>query len=564
MFVGRKRFIPFIIMLSVFLGSCFLEQYNPDKSMVIKVKFPSNQAYFSKALLKPQDAGVTYVPSFVDRIQMTLTPRNGDPITICRTKEAVDGCSLVSDLSNEFDMGRIDCTYYALEVEAYTYNQREKVWIRTHRGSFPSILLGSGFEGYVVDADLNIVEPDPALKKGLPLDSQSITIDTAQTVTTTESGEPVLNPPGHPHTEDYCMGLDEKGNFALAWIGEESVRSAVYDSHGDQMAPVRDLYDISSFSNYWISKSCGFLNDEFMVSLSVVDDGGIGIIILRYDYISNEVETEDINAFVASASDISTDNGFFSLAWKEAVSDSLFIKTSNKDFTKYSDIKNTGFSARLANFGVKNITGDKVLAFGMPQSGNYIDMRKYSYSEGSQSILLYPLSQELDQSVVTEGYQVYDGLSLAFVPQSLSYNDQINYILSLDVRSLAGLYGILVTLPYENIVASLSSLLLTSPTDYDSERATHSSLSNFRGRNALSVFSNNRSGNYDVYYVDVTDLVFIDPNVLSQIPSWKQYSVSFSENENVGSPKIASNDDGLTVITGVDPTGRIYIKRYLF
>lgn len=205
-----------VIILALITAPCSLDHYDPAKTLQVSLKFPRNGAR-AKVLYKPSGAGSDYVPSFVDRIRVTLVG-SASGTTFRDSVRTEEG------LSNTLDLSSLDLNEtYSLEVAGYTCNDPDlgcceedetdctSPWIKTHEAAVQDLTLDPTTENIELPITLSKI-PGQLDEVPIPFNLSLGLID----------------------TDRYCIAMNDLGAFALAKRsgGASILKYRFVDTHG--------------------------------------------------------------------------------------------------------------------------------------------------------------------------------------------------------------------------------------------------------------------------------------------------------------------------------------------
>jgi len=231
---GSKAFLGYFTLLFILslLFSCSLSHYNDGNSLKLIAKFPSAKSKNGSILSKPEYAFDTYVPSFIDRIEATVSGTDFND-GIYKIYDPVYSERLADvDISNEMDFGRLPYGEYDIEIKAYAkgfVGEGEYGMKEVYSGKVDSQVIGTLTGSQEIAINLERTGEN----EGVEIDDVPFTFETSGRIM---SYRPPLVSDEWLQPGLYCSAISEKGDYAFVYAngtGAKSLTMMLYDSHFD-------------------------------------------------------------------------------------------------------------------------------------------------------------------------------------------------------------------------------------------------------------------------------------------------------------------------------------------
>lgn len=575
----RKLYFFIFSFYLLLFSSC--TQYSDSKNITLRLKFPTASKSSSGALTKPAGTDESYIPPFIDKIDFSLERKDEEqePILIERYRK-------LGDLSTEYDLGVLPWGQYEIEATAYIckctemdtcancddsdpYNDE---YTLTHKFSNPALVLGSGYENYEIDLEMDVnytVEEISGSfrKSGVTLDTSPISID--------PTGLLVLG--ANPPETDYCLAVDGSGDFLIAWVAYHVVsdtltilnlRTKLFDSHGklfDDRIVYTAVHDTDANDpayepdELYISESCSFLDSSVYIPFQHIAYSDYPSNINHLKVARFDTESSDLKIFEIYSSQNNSDN------YKSCIdlTDDLTVLSSIAFSESSSSIR-----ADILNLEAE----DYIMAATQAIAGYTLSNSKVKIIDENRFMLVALINLSGSQGfkiigrILNKNGENVTGIvelspNISDYPRySLSKIDT-GYVLFYDYFSSSNYVTIRKLFFDQNLNLGNSTSVFAY---YLIENRLYPIFNNF-GNNKYSLVWMRATGNYiySIYYLlpsyaDYRIKSNYETNLISQCGEMGEIcSIS------VGSPHAVVNDDGFAVISWYYD-GNFYFKRYIF
>ena len=529
-------------ILTFIIAPCSFNQYQPNKIIKIQAKFPSNRSANSKLINSKTDE-VNYVPPFVERIEMHLTgtDSSGQPIK----KDPVFNRS---DNNFTTPLSIYDVPYgsdFNLTVEAYSYND-----ILTHRGSASAPLIGSAPGENSISVDFDI-------ESGTHFENEPITISLSKNAKIGTIS---------PLLFDYCSDINDDGDIVFSYvdipIDVPFMKFLVFNHN--QNTPY--IPANSPTDNTVTYQTCKFDNDKLYIptiklpsntTLSVFEftksDG-------NYNFVDERQQIKSWNEGAFSNPQIDFFQDKIILAWER------FLNSISGTFFQVFTIDGNGyidFSGGEKLFCDNNCTKPLIKIVDEDQEAK---LAMFSYYSGGPNFTFNVLGKLFNMN----GTEYESGGAFHYYPEEgdINISDYYSFTKAIYnnpyILSFANMHDpAYVESVYLDTNLAPAPKLGSVPADVK-VNVKQPMITNIRGVNLITVFSEESgdgSNEYDIYFYSSESFGNSNPQ--------KELVSGTGDHIIKGTPKIATNDDGLTVISWVghdmtNDTYNVYFKRYLF
>jgi hypothetical protein len=518
---ARVLLVPFVLILAGYLSVCNFNQYSDRTGLKIVAKFPSsNRAQNFGRFAKPLNSPDTYVPGFVNRIEVRIQGTDYDQTF------THDPVSTGETPLNEFDeIGELPYGEYTVSLTAYTPTQENNYEISHHLTE--GMVLGS-----------SVTEP---------LRIFNLAIDSGKEL---DAGELPFTTYNLPEVVDYCLDVSVDGHFKVLGFINHTIAPYILSNYMGWVNTESEVAGPSLINEDALGSpklSCKFSGNKLLMPYTVTA-GEIDLLTFQ-DINSNFISIIDQGG-LNHRSDFFLDIAFGKVAvvWidngddhvKGKIFDELLLDQTNaiRDTVSEIDLMTDHV---YSNPKVKILDNENVLVTAMtPAPLPSIEYNLYGQIfsiNGEEINKKFPSEREIQESIVD--YQLAYAVSYGFLGGFLRAN----------VGTLSG--------KYFDVDLEESSQYI--PPDYPKGKNLH--LATYRVDNYISVFDNGVKLGFpsNIYYA------LINPLNNGNIDS----ANVTNDTEKNSNPRIAVNDDGLGVIVWVtrdvsDTFDHLYYKRYLF
>jgi hypothetical protein len=528
----RSKLYLFLPMLfaSLLISTCDFGQYNDRASLKIVAKFPHKATGTNSASVsKPYGEGLDYVPFFVCGIRLTLT-KDGETTEIWHERDEA------GNLSNNFD-DLTELEYGAYKLNINVYSEIFSPVMGGECGDSDSTITHSySDENFEIGSDL----------LGAGLKTANLETNSGQEVilgsdygTSTQT----LTVSGNPPTANYAPYILENGDFGFYWLEDN---------------------DILELGCTFVDKKCAAFEGVSMIRKQSNPNYNLAIIgeKIFYPYVSDtqnqlflspdfEATHTGPNPFYTTPESSTIANPYIDMtghlavvAWEEGGGIKAMPFTYDPETGVYDkNLCSTPYeltaSPSLIMPKVKIIDDESFLLVGLREDVSYLTPIAVKVTKGCKEIdASKPLNIEIGENLVSK-YSPILGSTSAF---SFLYQPRI------------------ISVPYNGLSITDFDMDLSVKNSFAIDDANndyeHIFGTNLPNGDPIAVFAVQPEGlHYGIsYYLDPKD---------SFSPA-DMHLVASDNNLDFGSPKIAVNPDGLSVISWLGSNGTINFKLYLF